>query len=148
MKQTLAQRRATVIEYFLDHGLTGLEGYKEAMRAVGYIEKTIGESAEIKWNSAETARLLAEERGRREHTTEKAVKLLEELKKDCETANDRTNRLGVIKELNRVSSLYSDEDGSVVINQVIVSAEERRAVLSKELKLLDDIGKAPLAIAE
>lgn len=142
------ERRRDAVKFFLDNGLMGEGGFKEALLAQDYKPQYAHEHALELLNSDSVQRLMAEERAKRSYSKEKAVVLLEELKKDCETAKDRTNRLGVIKELDRIHGLYGDEETGVTINQVIVSPEERKKVLAKELKLLDDIDSAPLAIAE
>ncbi len=82
------------------------------------------------------------------YNRDRAVILLNDLKKDCETAADRTNMLGVIKELDRIHQLYGNEDGGITINQLIVSPEERKKVLSEELRLLEEIDNSPMCIAE
>lgn len=142
------QRRVDTAEYFVEHVLTGVLGYKVALRENDYGTEYIRLNAAKMFARPETVRFINEARKKHEYTKEKAVKLLEELKKDCETSKDRTNRLGVIKELNRIHQLYGDEAGGIVINQLIVSPEERKKELTKELKLLDAIEVAPLAIAE
>lgn len=141
-------RRKDVAEYFVEHNLIGLEGYKDALRAHDYNKQGIRELAAKKFASEETVRLISEARGRREYSQEKAVKLLEELKQDCKDNNDRTNLLGAIKELDRIHRLYGEEGGGITINQVIVSPQERKKTLMKELELLNQIENAPLAIAE
>ena len=142
------QRRVDVAMYFVEHNLVGVAGYREAMLKNGYKKQYAREHCDRKFNMPETIRLIAEEKDRRGYSKEKAVKLLEELREECETANDRTNKLGAIKELDRIHGLYGDEDTGVLIQQLIVSPEQRILELKKELKLLDDIEVAPLAIAE
>lgn len=142
------QRQRDCVEYFVEQNLVGADGYRQAMLANDYMVQFARENSEKKFNSEEVTNLIAAEKQKHEYTQEKARRLLEKLKEDCETASDRTNRLGVIKELNRLHRLYGDEEGSITINQIIVSPQERRAVLVKELKLLNDIDDAPLAIAE
>ena len=141
-------RRKECVEYFVEKGLVGEEGYKEAMKFFGYKPQLLRETYKKKFNSPEVQGLIADEIKKHEYTIGKAVQLLNELKMDCETSSDRTNRLGCIKELDRINGLYGDEDNGIHITQVIVSPQERRAVLAKEMKLLDDIDAAPLAIAE
>ncbi len=145
---SINQRRHDTVEYFVEHGLSGIEGYKVAMRETGYVRKSIVDNAKYKFKSPEVIQLIADMKSAREYTREKARALLEKLREDCITANDRTNRLGVIKELDKIHQLYGDEDTSINITQVIVSPQERREVLVKEIQLLDEIDDAPLAIAE
>ena len=136
-----------VVKYYVENDLFGPQGYRKAMLANGYTPQLARESCERKFNSRRVQDFIKEERARNNYTLDKAVLLLDELKKECKTANDRTNRLGCIKELNRINGLYGDEDSGVNITQVIVSPEERKKVLAKELKLLDEIDNSPLCIA-
>ena len=141
-------RRRKVCAYFLEEGLTGPEGFKEAMKVFEFANSYICTDGDKLFASAQIQRLLSEEKAKHSYTKEKAAKLLRELQVECETANDRTNKLGVIKELDRIHGLYTDEDAGITINQLIVSPQERKQVLLKELALLENIEAAPLAIAE
>ncbi len=141
-------RRRELIAYFVENNLIGVDGYKVAMKACGYATQLTRETAASKFNSEVVTELIANERKKHEYSQEKARQLLDQLKADCETAGDRTNKLGCIKELNRIHGLYGDDEAGIHITQVVVSSQERRKVLAKELKLLDDIDSAPLAIAE
>ena len=141
-------RRRKVVSYFLEEGLTGPEGFKEAMKVFEYATPYIASHGARLFSGAQIQRLITEEKAKHSYTKEKAVKLLRQLQVECETAGDRTNKLGVIKELDRIHGLYSDEDTGLIINQLIVSPQERKQVLLKELSLLEDIEAAPLAIAE
>ena len=142
------KRRRDLVEYFIAHNLVGVDGFKQAMKACEYAPQYARENAERLLNDEGIQQLIRNEKERHEYTREKATLLLKKLKDDCETNSDRTNKLGCIKELNRIHGLYGDEDTGINITQVIVSPQERRAVLAKEMKLLDDIEEAPLAIAE
>ena len=142
------KRRQEVIAIFVEEGFQGVEGYRKALLANGYGKQIALTKSGEDFNTPKVQNLIAEERAKHEYTKEKAVKLLNELKEDCITNADRTNRLGCIKELDRIHGLYGDEDANVTINQLIVSPEERKKVLEKELKLLNDIKDAPLCIAE
>ena len=148
--QTISRldRCMDVVKYYVDNNLFGPQGYRKAMLSQGYTPQLARESCGKKFNSKRVQSLIKEEKARGGYTVDKAMKLLDELKKECETAKDRTNRLGCIKELNRINGLYTDEASGINITQVIVSPEERKKVLSKELKLLDDIDDAPLCIAD
>lgn len=141
-------RRRKVVAYFLEEGLTGPEGFKEALKALDFDAQYARANGDRLLSSPQIQRLIAEEKARHSYTKEKAVKLLRQLQTECESAGDRTNKLGVIKELDRIHGLYTDEEAGVVINQIIVSPQERKQVLIKELSLLEDIEAAPLAIAE
>ena len=141
-------RRRKVVAYFLEEGLTGPEGFKEAMKVFEFATPYICNHGDRLYAGAQIQRLIAEEKGRHTYTKEKAAKLLRQLQEESESAGDRTNKLGVIKELDRIHGLYTDEEAGVVINQIIVSPQERKQVLMKELALLEDIESAPLAIAE
>ncbi len=146
--KSIIQRHRNTAEYFVEHGLVGVEGFKIAMAETGYGKKSVYETAHHKFKDPKMIQTIADMREKREYTREKARALLEKLREDCITANDRTNRLGVIKELDKIHQLYGDEDTSITITQVIVSPQERRAVLAKEMQLIDDINDAQLAIAE
>lgn len=148
MKGSVHARRRKVAKYFVDHELTGIDGFKEALRAAEFHPLYVRNEGKRLFESPSFVQYIAEERGKLEYTKEKAIKLLTDLKADCKTMKDRTNRLGCIKELNRIHGLYSDEDSGVTINQIIVSPQERKQVLIKELDLLKDIESAPLCIAE
>ena len=141
-------RNRELVKYFVEANLVGIDGFKQAMKECGYVAQYVRENAEKKFNSDKTKLLISNERERHEYTREKATLLLKTLKADCKTNSDRTNLLGCIKELNRIHALYGDEDNAIKITQIIVSPQERKAVLVKEMKLLDDIDSAPLAIAE
>jgi len=148
MATDVIKRRRKVVAYFLEHGLTGPEGFKEALRACDFGAQYARTDGDRLFTSPQIQRFIAEEKTRHGYTKEKAVKLLRQLQKECEGANDRTNKLGVIKELDRIHGLYTDEDAGITINQLIVSPQERKQVLLKELSLLENIEAAPLAIAE
>ena len=141
------QKRVKVANYFIEQGLMGLEGYKQALRHFKYSPQTVNIGAEKMFNSKDNKRLIAEARKRKEHTTDKAVKLLEELKKECEQAKDRTNKLAVIRELNKVSNVYDKKAGEDV-EQKIIPIEEQIKNLERKLELLKQTRDAPLAIAK
>ncbi len=141
-------RRRAVVKYFVENDLAGEDGYKMAMKALDYKPQITRETGGKKFNSDIVQQLIADERKKNGYDRNKATRLLEELRDVCETKEDRTNRLGCIKELNRIHDLYGDENNAIKITQVIVSPQERRQILAKEIQLLDDIDDAPLAIAE
>jgi len=148
MASDVIKRRRKAVSYFLEQGLIGADGFKEAMLALDFGAQYTNNNANRLFTSPQVQRFIAEEKAKHAYTKEKAVKLLKELQTECEGAKDRTNKLGVIKELDRIHGLYTDDDKLVTINQLIVSPQERRAELEKELDLLNKIDSAPLAIAE
>ena len=126
--------------------------FKESMKHAGYKKSYYTANHRHVLEDSRTQEMIKEEHDywelERPHTKEEAIKLLNDLKGKCETAKDRSNLLGAIKELNRISNLYDGEDGSIKVEQKIVTPAERKAWLLKELKLLEDIEASPLCIAE
>jgi hypothetical protein len=150
MKKT-DDRRYIAAKHYVEQGQPR-NGYKKSLLFAGYTKGTVQCYGKRMFHQPDTQVLI--KKCQQEYDTEhgynkeKATKLLKELKKECEDAKDRTNKLGCIKELDRIHGLYGDEDASININQVIVTPQERKKVLLKELKQLEDIEAAPLCIAE
>lgn len=76
----------------------------------------------------------------------RAVEKLKALIKDC-GSGDRTTKLAAIRELNKIHGLYDGEGGEDV-EQEEITLEERKKILQEELKLIEELEKAPLCIAE
>ncbi len=96
---------------------------------------------------AAIARIDAKMQAKSEYTKEKAHELLVDHRERCIIAKDRTNELGSIKEDNTIFGLHKiDKEPALVINQNLISDVERKAILAKELSLLEAIDAEPLAI--
>lgn len=132
----------------------GKRNKTETLRIVGYSKAYCehGHSSSVLWGNAGVIAAIEAESARvaavSEYNREKATELLMEGLADCSTC-DRTNRLGNIKELNTIHGLHKiDSAPTVVIDQRLIGEVERKHILHNELKLLDDINSAPLAIPD
>ncbi len=127
--------------------------FPESLRALGYAEKYITVYWKRILNDERVVKVIKEEHERiaeqKRYSPEKATVLLKALLEECKTNKDRTNRIAVIKELNKLHNFYKDEDGSALnIEQHEVTLEERKKSLLAELKLIDNLEVAPYCIAE
>jgi len=143
-------RRIKAARHYVENGCPP-DMYHVSLLYAGYSKGTVTGTWKRMFKDPRTAEMIAHEQRRYDqkdnYNLSKAKRLLDSLKKDCVTANDRTNRLGCIKELDKIHGLYGDEDTSVTINQLIVSPADRKQALQRELKLLEDIEASPLCIA-
>jgi hypothetical protein len=130
----------------------GAVSWREALLHVGFKPKSVDSIKQRMNKDPRFAQYMKDEEERLclddDWSAKKATKLLEELRANSETADDRTNLLGAIKELNRIHGLYDAEVNDDEIVQEMVTTEDRRKALLKELELLDQIDKAPICIAE
>lgn len=138
-----------VMHYF--NGVPDKRNFNKSMIAAGYSKDYATQEGGRIFKSPKVQNILAGEQAKIDAenawTVEKATEKLNELKKKCTTANDRQNMVNCIKELNKLWGLYKEEAGDINTVQEIVSPEERKKALKKELELLDKLDEAPYCIA-
>ncbi len=98
---------------------------------------------------AKSAEIEAKRTIEAEYNRAEAHDLLKDQLTKCDTEKKRSSALAAIKELDNIYGLQHLPESRATLNQLIVSdPAERKRLLEQELKLLNAIESAPLAIAE